>query len=142
MTDPTASRRSLLQGAAVAGVAVPVLAACGSTESTPVADPVDSTQAPGGGLEVAAADVPVGSGVILSSEQVVVTQPEAGTYKAFSAVCPHEKCLVSKIERDAITCTCHGSIFSAADGSVLNGPANSPLPERTVTVAGDKLTIA
>jgi len=36
----------------------------------------------------------------------------------------------------------HGSKFKIADGSVANGPAGSPLPERSVTVTGDQITVS
>jgi Rieske Fe-S protein len=32
-------------------------------------------------------------------------------------------------------------MFSAADGSVLSGPARAPLPAKTVTVTGDSITV-
>jgi Rieske Fe-S protein len=88
---------------------------------------------------VSAAVVPVG-GAILDGD-VVVSQPTAGAYKAFSAVCTHQQCLVSRIEGTTLTCTCHGSQFSAKDGSVVTGPANRPLTARPVALNGDTLTI-
>ncbi len=86
---------------------------------------------------MATADVPVGSGVIL--DELVVTQPVKGEFKAFSATCTHQGCKVSDIDT-SIHCACHGSQFSITDGSVENGPATSPLPEETVTVAGGQIT--
>ena len=89
---------------------------------------------------MSAAKVPVGSAAIVG--QVVVSQPTAGSYKAFSAVCPHQGCLVSRVEGTQITCVCHGSAFSATDGSVLSGPSPRGLTSKSVTVNGDSLTIA
>jgi nitrite reductase/ring-hydroxylating ferredoxin subunit len=129
------SRRGLLAGAAAIGV-TGALAACGD----------DSTSAPpastggNGSTTVSAAKVPVGSAAIVG--EVVVSQPTAGSFKAFSAVCPHQGCLVSRVEGKEITCVCHGSAFSAADGSVLSGPSPRGLIARTVTVNGDNLTVA
>ncbi|WP_327205354.1 QcrA and Rieske domain-containing protein [Rhodococcus opacus] len=40
-----------------------------------------------------------------------------------------------------IGCPCHGSRFSAADGSVVRNPAQQPLPPRAVTLDGDTLTV-
>jgi Rieske Fe-S protein len=129
------TRRSVIAGAAAVGVAS-ALVACGSDEP-----------AEGGGGNAAAstktvpvADVPVGGAAIVGD--VVVSQPSAGSYKAFSAVCTHQNCLVSRVEGTKITCLCHGSQFSAADGSVITGPANRSLIAKTVTVTGDTLTIA
>jgi Rieske Fe-S protein len=41
-----------------------------------------------------------------------------------------------------IDCPCHGSEFSVKNGSVVSGPAPSPLPRKSVTVAGGKITLA
>jgi nitrite reductase/ring-hydroxylating ferredoxin subunit len=45
-----------------------------------------------------AADVPEGAGAIFADQQVVVTQVKAGDYKAFTAVCTHQGCIVSSVE--------------------------------------------
>ena len=68
--------------------------------------------------------------------EVVVTQPDEGTFKAFSAICPHQGCSVGSVADDVITCPCHGSTFSIADGSVQGGPARGPLTAVPVTVSG------
>ncbi len=91
---------------------------------------------------MAASDVPVGGGKILKDEKVVVTQPTAGTYKAFSATCTHSGCLVGSVKNDKIVCPCHGSEFSVTDGSVQKGPAKKPLPAKSVTKSGTNLTIS
>jgi Rieske Fe-S protein len=71
----------------------------------------------------------------------VVTQPTAGEFKAFSGVCTHQGCLVSGVT-DTIDCSCHGSKFDLADGSVTSGPASSPLGEVGITVDGDQITLS
>ena len=129
------SRRGLLAGAAAIGV-TGALAACG--DGTPSAPPANAGA--DGSTTVSAAKVPVGSAAIVG--EVVVSQPTAGSYKAFSAACPHQGCFVSRVEGKQITCVCHGSAFSAADGSVLSGPSPRGLIARTVTVNGDNLTVA
>jgi Rieske Fe-S protein len=88
------------------------------------------------------ADVPVGGGVIMQNANFVVTQPTAGTYKAFSNVCTHQGCPVSEITNGAIVCTCHGSLFSVKDGSAISGPARRALAAATVTQSGDSLVIS
>jgi Rieske Fe-S protein len=132
------SRRGVLTGAAAVGGAAVLgasLVACGS-DSDP--EPPAGSAGP---TTVKVADVPVGGGTIIAASQVVVTQPSAGEFKAFSAICTHQNCVVARVQNGAIDCTCHNSKFSATDGSVLNGPANRPLTAKEVTVAGDSLTI-
>jgi Rieske Fe-S protein len=92
----------------------------------------------GGGVTLAlVADVPEGGGVIKGD--YVITQPAAGKYKAFSKVCTHAGCDVSKVDGGVIVCPCHGSTFSMEDGSPVSGPAKKPLPEKKVTVDGDNI---
>lgn len=158
MTAPL-SRRRALTSAATLGVGVPLLAACSddggssATDDTPTeatssapssatttetADGATSSAAAGGGL-VAAADVPVGGGVVLADEKLVVTQPTAGDYKGYTAVCTHQACLVTSVNDGKILCPCHGSSFNVADGSVAGGPATSPLSAIAVKVDGDQV---
>ena len=135
-----ASRRQVLGLAVAAGAGVPLLAACGggggSGDASTAGDGRSSSSSSGAaaGPLVASSKVPVNGGVILDTQQVVVTQPTAGTFKAFTAVCTHEGCLVSGVKDGVISCACHGSMFSAADGSVKNGPATRALKEIPVTV--------
>lgn len=145
------SRRRALTGVATLGVGVPLLVACGdegaSTADDPVTDaptstspassaPTDGTagSTPAAGGLVATDAVPVGGGVVLSDEEIVVTQPAAGEFKAFTAVCTHQGCLVGSVSDGSIHCPCHDSSFSVADGSVEGGPANGPLDEVAITV--------
>lgn len=93
------------------------------------------------GFSVPTADIPVGGGKIYDAQQLVITQPTAGTFKAFSAVCPHQGCLVSAIENGQIQCPCHASRFAVTDGAVLGGPAPTGLPTEKVTVAGATVTV-
>ncbi len=140
-TPPAAiavTRRTVLAGTAAIGVAS-ALAACGD-DANPGSSPQDSAAT--SPATVNAADVPVGGGTIVADQRVVVTQPTQGEFKAFSAVCTHQGCIVAKVENTKITCTCHNSMFSAADGSVLSGPAPRALAARTVTVNGGTLTIS
>jgi nitrite reductase/ring-hydroxylating ferredoxin subunit len=93
------------------------------------------------GPSVAAADVPVGGGAILQDANYVITQPTAGKFKAFSKICTHQQCVLSSVEGGTINCGCHGSKFSIKDGSVVNPPARSPLPESKVTVTSGRVVV-
>ncbi|MDQ1621373.1 MAG: hypothetical protein QOE19_3942 [Actinomycetota bacterium] len=146
---PGLTRRTVL-GVTVAGAAG-VLTACGGgsdtagsdTSSSPSASAASSSapesSAAGGAALAKTADVPVGGGVIVKDQKVVVTQPTAGEFKAFSAVCTHMGCLVGAVKDGTISCPCHGSMYSAADGTVTGGPAPKPLPPVTVKVEGDSI---
>ncbi|GAA3281784.1 MULTISPECIES: ubiquinol-cytochrome c reductase iron-sulfur subunit [Dactylosporangium] len=132
------TRRAVLAGAA--GVtAVSVLAACGDDSGS------DSTASSGstpGGPIAKKADIPVGGGKIVSADGgTVITQPEAGTYKAFTAICTHQNCVVTSVADNTIDCKCHGSSFSAKDGSVTNKPATAPLKEKTLRFEGDDIYV-
>jgi Rieske Fe-S protein len=159
------TRRSVLAGAAGVGAAA-VLAACGTADNgsgsgdgvndnagdsgaqtTPTAGP--ESQAPdnsggntGGNVLAKTTDIPVGGGKIIDAEKVVVTQPTKGTFKCFSAVCTHAGCTVSGVSNGVISCPCHGSRFSATDGSVKGGPAPAPLAAKKVSVQGDSVVLA
>jgi Rieske Fe-S protein len=88
-----------------------------------------------------AADVPVGGGKVYTAAKVVVTQPSKGEFKAFSAVCTHVGCLCNQVAAGTINCPCHGSKFKITDGSVVAGPAPTPLPAAKITVTAGKILL-
>jgi Rieske Fe-S protein len=134
------SRRVLLRtagaGAAVAAVAV-AAAACGNSSNNP-ANPANA--AANGAVTVSTSRIPLNGGEIIASAQIVITQPAAGTYKAFSAICTHQGCTVAAVAHNVIQCPCHGSLFSASDGSVIQGPAQAPLAAKNITVSNGQIT--
>ena len=81
--------------------------------------------------------------MINASALFVVTQPSAGEFKAFSAVCTHMGCTVTKIVDGKIDCPCHQSQFDITTGTpTSSSQAKSPLPGKTATVSGDSVYIA
>lgn len=141
----TVARRTV---AAAAGVAAAgLLAACagngGASATTDDDATGDAGATPGGALaRVLLAEVPEGGGVVLAEPPVVVTQPEAGTFAAFGATCPHQGCPVTRVDASGIICPCHSSIFDIADGHVVGGPAQQGLPVLTATVEGDEIVVS
>jgi Rieske Fe-S protein len=156
--DARATRRGVLAGVGLVGLAGAV-SACSSGGSSSSSGTSNGETAPtsgssaaaesGGGsgsgtnAEVLAATsaIPVGSGKIFSAQKVVVTQPSSGEFKAFSAVCTHMGCIVNQISNGTIDCPCHGSQFSIKDGSVVGGPAPSPLPAEHIKVSGNNIVL-
>ncbi|MCX6416046.1 MAG: Rieske (2Fe-2S) protein [Actinobacteria bacterium] len=140
-------RRTVLQVSGVLAVGG-VLAACGGgagSEPSGAAAGAASEAAGASGEGAAIAlvgDVPVGGGVVNDEVAIVVTQPSDGSIKAFTAVCPHQGCLVSEVVDNEIICPCHDSRFSAVDGAVLQGPATEGLAAASVVVQGDSIVLA
>jgi len=87
-------------------------------------------------------DVPAGGGKILADKKIVITQPRAGSFEAFTAVCTHLGCTVSSVSGGTINCPCHGSKFSISNGSVVAGPAPSALAPVGIKVQGTSIVPA
>ncbi|WP_067965218.1 Rieske (2Fe-2S) protein [Nocardiopsis trehalosi] len=130
------SRRRLLGAAGIAGAAVVGASACGTRdEDRP--KPQDVLR---GTVVAQTTDVPEGGGTIVVEGKIVLTQPEPGDYRAYSAVCPHAGCTIQEVEVN-IHCLCHGSEFDIATGQPLAGPATSPLEELAISVSGTDITL-
>ena len=89
----------------------------------------------------AASEIPVGGGKIYTAARVVVTQPERGQYKAFSAVCTHVACLLDEVANGTIDCPCHGSEFKITTGAVVTGPAPAPLQKKQITIVNGQVVL-
>lgn len=153
--QPLARRTVLVTGGALGAAAA--LAACGgsgdtaasSTDAPSTAAPAPETSGAGGSSPAAPAgevlgpvdQVGVGSGVVYDGPKVVVTQPAQGDIRGFTAVCPHQGCLVTEVTNNEILCPCHGSLFSAEDGAVITGPATSGLAPVDVSVVDDQIVL-
>ena len=119
--------------------APPATAGAGSAPSSASGGGGSTAGAAQGSALATTSEIPVGSGKIFTSEKVVVTQPNSGDFKAFSAVCTHMGCLVSTISNGTIDCPCHGSQYSISTGAVVGGPAPSPLAAQTIKVTGSNI---
>ena len=153
-TDSQATRRGVLAGVGLVGLASAITACGAGTSSTQAAGNAATTPAAAGSTTASGAaaggasssagakalaatsQIPVGSGMIFPGPQVVVTQPTAGEFKAFSAVCTHMGCIVNQIGDGTIDCPCHGSQYSITTGDVVTGPAPRPLPAKQIKVSG------
>ena len=115
----------------------------GQTPAETEPAPAEPTEAPAEGAAgvVAVTEVPVGGGVVITAEKVVVTQPSEGEFKAFDSTCTHQGCQVAEVSDGQIKCPCHGSRYSIEDGSVEGGPAPEPLAEVGVAVEGDQVVL-
>ena len=118
-------------------------AASGTAGASAGGSAAGTAGAAGAGADAVAAvaDVPVGGGIVLAAQDLVVTQPVAGTFKGFSATCTHQGCKVAEVKGGTINCPCHGSRFAVADGTPAAGPATKPLPEKAVTVQGSSVVL-
>jgi Rieske Fe-S protein len=129
------------------GVNAPQGSQPAETDSAPAASAsgASASGAAGGNAPAALAStsqVPVGGGTILTAKKIVITQPQSGTFKAFTAVCTHAGCTVGSVSGGTINCPCHGSRFNIANGAVVNGPAASPLAAISIKVQGTSIVQA
>jgi cytochrome b6-f complex iron-sulfur subunit len=163
LPDHCATRRMVLIGAGVAGVAA--LAACGSKSSGAAASApaatsqaaatsgaaatsASSAAASGGGAATPLAqlsDIPVGTAISAKDNgaPIILTQPTAGVVKGFSAICTHMGCTVApSSDGKELDCPCHGSKYNATTGAVIHGPAPRALAVLAVKVVSGAVVAA
>lgn len=127
------ARRQVLR-ATGAGAGLLALAAC-AEDSASTEEPkpgvvlLSLNELAVGQAQVVSTDDGVGVAVVRTGEQEV---------RAFSASCTHQGCTVQAEETD-LYCPCHGSRFELADGAVIDGPAEDPLPEFGVEIQQDNV---
>ena len=146
-----------LFGSSLGGSATPALGSASSpTSSGSTSTTTATTAAPGSpstsstttpsvpaGTRVGPAkDVPVGGAASFqdpsSGDPSLVVQPEAGTFLAFDAVCPHAGCTVEYSNTARLfVCPCHGSEFNGRTGAVEVGPSQSGLTRLRIAEGSD-----
>lgn len=158
MTATSHSRRTVLAATAASAGAL-ALAACGSDDDSSSGSSSPSQSADGGadsdaggddasagsgsagGTAIAdVADVPVGEAVAVTADgqEAMLFRADDTTVACFSAICTHAGCSVQP-EGVELRCPCHQSVFDAATGEVLGGPAPEPLPAIGVRIEGDQI---
>ena len=70
--------------------------------------------------------------------QDIAVRSSNGALSALSAICTHAGCTVN-YQGGVLLCPCHGSQFNAQTGAVLQGPAATPLPRKTVVERNGKV---
>jgi len=134
------TRRAVVAGTGALVVSAALAACSGSgsqgaapasdASTTPAAPPEPARDtppaAPAGERLAGTSDIPVGGGAVFANQKVVVTQPAAGTFKAFSAICTHLGCTPDwKASENKFKCPCHGSGYDP-EGVNFEGPAPRP----------------
>jgi Rieske Fe-S protein len=91
-----------------------------------------------------AGEIPVGGSLVFAYPEddrpCFLLRPAEDTYLAFSRLCTHHTCPVFyRPEQNIFACPCHGGVFSATDGKVLDGPPPKPLPQVILERRGDEI---
>ncbi|WP_369199556.1 Rieske (2Fe-2S) protein [Streptomyces sp. PU-14G] len=130
--ESPATRRTVLCGAALAALGL-TAAACGGAGS-------DDAEGPDKPVDLGEAQaVPVGGAKLYPEQKMLVSQPEKGDFKGFSAVCTHQGSLLGEVDGEVAVCPLHGSRFRVDTGEVAHGPATKALPSVPVKVRDGKL---
>jgi cytochrome b6-f complex iron-sulfur subunit len=135
------SRRNFLDHAIVGGSAVVGLAAV--YPALRFLEPMPGVAA-ASAVVAGVADFPPGTSrsARLGQTPVLVLRDEAGTFRAYEAVCPHLQCVVRfSADNGDIECACHGGKF-ALSGSPKSGPPKQPLKVLRVNVIGDDVVVS
>lgn len=145
--EGTISRRNALIAGVAGGTGAVALSACGEGGSSRGSGNSSSGAGGQGPSEPtdmgAAADVPAGKAAKLTAGKVtaIVSQPQEGTFKAFSSTCTHQGCQVNVQGGAKIVCPCHNSQFSLSDGAAQGGPAEKPLESYKVEVKNGRIWV-
>ena len=126
------SRRGFLSAAALTAFGA-TLAACGDASGIGVNLPAGVT-ANGNTTQISLTTqtglATTGGYLVIENamRSVIVMNLGSNSFRALSAVCTHQTCLISGIVANSIICNCHGSQFTTT-GQVVVGPARSSLAQ-------------
>ena len=146
--EPSLTRRSALHAGTAASGAACALALVGCAPSATDIRAKGRTAAdiPAGGTPFQvgrAAELPVGSTAAATADgvEVMLFRADEATVLAYTDICTHGGCRVSPHGED-FKCPCHGTVFKGSDGTVVSGPAKSPLPRFAAAIDGDWITVS
>ncbi len=110
------------------------LSGCGKVDQVPIVDfYLDLTDPANTNL--------LNLGGFIYVNNTIVFKGLDNNYYALSKVCTHQGCDVEyNVSQNQMTCICHGSRFDIS-GTVLNGPATSPLFEYATELLGTQLHV-
>lgn len=122
------NRRAFLARSAAAAAAAALVSGCGNGVFGPPLPAHNAGGLPSGTLTITVAQFP-GLAALDTLVQIdlerAVKRTGAASFLALSTICTHQGCDAAVNGVNQIECPCHGSRF-ASDGSVINGPNNSP----------------
>ena len=138
------NRRELIRNIAAGTVTLFVVPAVFTSCEDELPDPGDNKNPDGTTLNIDLSDDKYSAlesdGGFVKAEGIIIINTGDG-FIALSSICTHQGCAVSyNHENKNLPCPCHGSLFSTS-GSVLEGPADSPLKKYELTQEGNLLTI-
>lgn len=62
-----------------------------------------------------------------------------GSLRAYVNICTHQDCQTEFDGNAELHCPCHGSVYNAETGAVLNPPAMEPLPKIDIKLEGETI---
>ena len=132
VTRRSFARQLGLVGIAAAGAALVTLIVRRRGQQYPVTFVADAGEIPVGGSKV----FPYPE----NDRPCFLLRPAEDSYIAFSRLCTHHGCPVFfHPDQDVFACPCHGGVFSAKNGAVLQGPPPRPLPQVILERRGSKI---
>jgi nitrite reductase/ring-hydroxylating ferredoxin subunit len=89
-------------------------------------------------------EVPVGAVKLFAyptaQDPCILIRTDRNSYVAYSQKCTHLSCAVYYArEQNRLECPCHQGFFSVADGSVIQGPPQRPLPLVTLATKDGRI---